>query len=396
MEDTTFVETAPIPVWVQRAEEILEVNGAAVDFFGAQTRDELVGDSALDFVPETNRERVLERNREVMDSDESFDTVEGRLVTRDDEIRYGRFAAAPVQYADETAILVIAQDVTETRRIERILRRQNEQLEAFAGTVSHDLRNPLNVAEGNLELARAERDCDRLERVASSLDRMAGIIDELLMLATEGRAVEEAEPIELVDFARLCWGGVETGDATVTVADDVTFDADRVRMRHVFENLFRNAIEHGSISPRSQTHGDCVEHGSTGNRTARQSGDAIEHGSTTPRSQTHGDRVEHAPTSTRPAEDGGESPSTRSTVAVTVGTFDEGLYVADDGPGVPAEAREEVFESGYSTGETGAGLGLHIVRQMVEAHGWRIDVTDSDGGGARFEITGVTHRERES
>jgi signal transduction histidine kinase len=282
-----------------------------------------------------------------MNSDETFDTVEGRLVTRDDEVRYGRFAAAPVQYGGETAILVIAQDVTETRRIERLLRRQNEQLEAFAGTVSHDLRNPLNVAEGNLELARAERDSDRLERVASSLDRMADIIDELLTLATEGRAVEGTEPIELVDFARRCWANVETGDATVTVVDDVTFDADRARMRHVFENLFRNSIEHGSTSDRSDG-------------------------------------------------DGREATGDRSAAAVTVGAFDDGLYVADDGPGVPAESREAVFESGYSTSDAGTGLGLHIVRQMVEAHGWRIGVTDSDAGGARFEITGLSPRERES
>jgi signal transduction histidine kinase len=72
-----------------------------------------------------------------------------------------------------------------------------------------------------------------------------------------------------------------------------------------------------------------------------------------------------------------------------VGTFDDGFYVADDGPGVPEADRESVFESGYSTDREGTGLGLTIVQEIAEAHGWEVSVTDSESGGARFEITGV-------
>jgi signal transduction histidine kinase len=75
-------------------------------------------------------------------------------------------------------------------------------------------------------------------------------------------------------------------------------------------------------------------------------------------------------------------------VAVAVGDTDGGFYVADDGPGIPEEERDAVFEVGYST-ENGTGIGLNIVRQVVDAHGWTVRATESAAGGTRFEITRV-------
>lgn len=77
-------------------------------------------------------------------------------------------------------------------------------------------------------------------------------------------------------------------------------------------------------------------------------------------------------------------------MTVTVGNLDDGFYVADDGPGIPEGERETVFEKGYSTNGEGVGLGLHIVESVADAHNWDVTVTDSDAGGARFEITGVS------
>jgi PAS domain S-box-containing protein len=76
-------------------------------------------------------------------------------------------------------------------------------------------------------------------------------------------------------------------------------------------------------------------------------------------------------------------------VTITIGELDDGFYVADDGPGIPPDARDEVFEAGYSTAADGSGFGLRIVREIVDAHGWNIVVTESSAGGTRFEITGV-------
>ena len=77
-------------------------------------------------------------------------------------------------------------------------------------------------------------------------------------------------------------------------------------------------------------------------------------------------------------------------LALTVGAIDDrGFYVADDGPGIPDDERGQIFETGYSTAGSGAGIGLAIVKRIVDAHDWEITVTDSEAGGARFEITAV-------
>jgi len=76
-------------------------------------------------------------------------------------------------------------------------------------------------------------------------------------------------------------------------------------------------------------------------------------------------------------------------VTITVGEVENGFYIADDGPGIPEEIRDEVFESAYSTVQGNTGFGLAIVKEIVDAHGWEISIGEASSGGARFEVTGV-------
>jgi PAS domain S-box-containing protein len=77
---------------------------------------------------------------------------------------------------------------------------------------------------------------------------------------------------------------------------------------------------------------------------------------------------------------------------IVLGRRPDGFYVADDGVGIPAEDREQVFQSGYSTASEGTGFGLSIVETIAGAHGWEVTATESESGGARFEVTGVDRR----
>jgi PAS domain S-box-containing protein len=211
------------------------------------------------------------------------------------------------------------------RRQRDELERKNERLEEFASVVSHDLRSPLHVAGGHLELARTETDATgHLDAAATALDRMEKLIDDLLTLAQEGEKVAEAESVVVADVAGTSWQTVATEKATLETDVSRRIQADRGRLRQLFANLFRNAVEHGG-----------------------------------------------------------------SEVTVRVGVTDGGFYVADTGRGIPESNREKIFEAGYSSSENGTGFGLRIVEQVVEAHGWEITVTESEQGGARFEITGI-------
>jgi len=269
-------------------------------------------------------------------------------------------------------IICVVRDITERKERERDLQRHNERLEKLVSTVSHDLRNPLTVAQGRLQLARSECDSENLDSVASSIERTLELVDELLSLARQAKDIGDLEPVALETAVVQCWGNVATGDATLNVELDRTdrrIRADPNRLRQLLANLIRNSVEHGSTSNRPEAD-DSVEHGSTSNRP--EAGDSEE--SKIPRADGEAvDSVEHG----------------SHDVTVTVGEVDGGFYVADDGPGIPADEREQVCEAGYSTAEDGVGFGLSIVRDIVTAHGWALSITESEAGGARFEITGV-------
>lgn len=212
---------------------------------------------------------------------------------------------------------------------------KNERLEEFVGIVSHDLRNPLTVADGNLELAQLDCDSPKLDKVEDALDRMATLIDDLLTLAEQGYVVDHRTRIDLVTIAERAWENVHTPDATLETSGHASIFGDEKRLLQVFENLYRNAIDHA---------GDDV---------------TIRVGS-----------LETIHTSTRVSEN----------------AANDGFFVSDDGPGIPDGEESDVFETGHSTEST--GLGLAIVQRIIDAHGWKIGVEETIDGGARFEITG--------
>ena len=263
------------------------------------------------------------------------------------------YLAGILATAAETAFQAEAR----TRRLaERTaeLEHQNDRLEEFAGVVSHDLRNPLEVARGRTELAREECDSEHLAAVERAHDRMTALIDDLLTLAREGDPVTDAEPVDLGRVVGSCWRTVDTRAATLRNEAEGTVVADEGRLKQLLENLIRNSVEHGSTG--SEGRSPSSNRAPPGD-SRTESGDAVEHG-------------------------GGD-------VTVTVGTLPDGFYVADDGPGIDPARREAVFDAGHSTSQSGTGFGLRIVEQVADAHGWSVRAVESEAGGARFEVTGV-------
>ncbi|WP_435126556.1 GAF domain-containing protein [Halobaculum sp. D14] len=298
------------------------VNSAFEETFGYDA-DDVVGANVDDFlVPEDAAEQADELNERLRRGDNVRRECRRRTA---DGVRDFLMYVVPLTLGEQNVRgYAIYSDITERKERERALERQNERLDEFASVVSHDLRNPISIAEGYLELARETGDEAHLDTVADAIERMRSLIEDLLALAREGRVVGDPEPVDLSGVAREAWAHVDTADATLQVDVDAEVPADEDRLHELFENLFRNAVEHA---------------GSDAEIRVESLADA------------------------------------------------DGFAVCDDGPGVPADQRDRVFEAGVTTSEEGTGFGLPIVRRIAEAHGWTVELGDSDDGGACFRFT---------
>jgi len=250
--------------------------------------------------------------------------------TREDEIGrlFGAFEnmrdALEQQFQDARQ----ARHEAESSRQE--MERQNRRLDQFASTLSHDLRNPLAVARGHVELLRTKLTdsqpelTEHVEKIDGAHDRIDSIIGDVLTLTRKGESVEESDRFELEDAAREAWRNIDSKDATLEIENSISIEGDRSRLLRAFENLFRNSIDH--VGPE---------------------------------------------------------------VTVTVGLTEDGFYIEDDGPGIPDEEMDSIFEYGHTTSEDGTGLGLSIVKTIAEAHGWSVWIDGTSGRGARFVFSDV-------
>ena len=227
-------------------------------------------------------------------------------------------------------------DVTDRVRAERELEEQRRRFDQFASYVSHDLRTPLQVSVGALQRAR-NGNMDALDKIERANQRIEEIIDDLSDLSKGDRSATSLseEVLEALDvgvastelrpLVENVWA-VTGGDATLDL--QVPEGTEVVAETETLRPLVENLLKN-----------------------------ALDHAG--------------------------------ADVTVTVGTVDRGFYIADDGPGIPVEERERVFEEGYTTADEGSGTGLAIVRETADQRDWTLTVSESDAGGARFEIGDV-------
>jgi len=309
-------------------EEFVDVNPKACELLG-YSRSEL-----LSMHPEEIHPNDIDRIRdefisEVIEEGAGFTDELTCLTKNGCEIPTEISGAAlePTNGATQpTQMIAMLRDISDRVQHRRELEQKIERLDRFANIVSHDLKNPLSVITGHVTLARKTGDPEHFDAIEDAAARMDEMLSELLELTKEGELVGTRTDIELEAFAREVWDDCEIDPATLEIQSSTTIQGDRDRLHELFANLFENAYSHGG-----------------------------------------------------------------SSVTVRVGTFEtedrEGFYIEDDGTGIPADERDTVFDWGHTTTKEGTGFGLAIAAEIIEAHGWEIDITDSQTGGTRFEIT---------
>ncbi|MBV0924414.1 PAS domain S-box protein [Halomicroarcula limicola] len=298
--------------WNRRLNELFGLSDAELD-----------GMLPTEFFEEADRPAVEAAMADIFESGETL--VEAWAETTQGRVRFeltGRLLTE-----EDGSILGFAgvgRDVTDRREQAWHLAKQNERLEEFADILAHDLRSPLAVANGHLELMQTTGERDHLADIAAAHERMEHIIEDVRTATREGTLAADVMPIDVVVVAREAWETVEIDGETLELPSELTVDADAKRLRRLFENLFRNCVDHGSTE--------------------------------------------------------------RSPVTVRVLATERGFAVEDDGPGIDPADREDVFGPGISHSDGGTGFGLYIVRTITEAHGWSVTVTEGTDGGARFEF----------
>ena len=227
---------------------------------------------------------------------------------------------APV--GQQTLVRAVDNLLTRREQTEQ-LQKRTRKLEELTSTLRHELRNPLNILDLSLDQARTGEG-DAFERCQRAVNRMERMLEETLLIVEQDDLSLDISTVDVPTVTAECWSIIREPVADLDVVTDRQIRADETRLRQLFANLFRNAVEHAGPE-----------------------------------------------------------------VAVTVGPLADGFYVADDGPGIPEEEQNRVFDEGFSTRSAGSGLGLAVVQAVVDAHDWRVRITDSQTGGSRFEISNV-------
>lgn len=227
------------------ADGVIQYESPSIERIFGFDQEELVTEHVADYFHPDDREKVIDVFDRIVDSEEfTVESVEYRHATADGAYLWVESVASanPTPNGD---YVINTRDISDRKAREEELQQTNDQLEAFASVVSHDLRNPLNVALGRLELAKQESESDQLDSAVDAVNRSLSLIDDLLKLAREGRQVKDLETVDLAGVVEDCWKTVETADATLDVRSVQAIRADQGRLKQLFENLFRNAVEHG-------------------------------------------------------------------------------------------------------------------------------------------------------
>ena len=226
-------------------------------------------------------------------------------------------------------VTTLKEQEQELRARERDVRNKNEQLEAFADIVTHNLRNPHHIASSYLELARESDDPQDIQRVLDALDRMDRIIDNLLTYASINEVTVEREPVSLEATAQRIWNDLAADgtDGHVETAGDITVRADPELLAFAFETLFEGTIRYTDA---------------------------------------------HQP----------ESPIVR------VGPLPsrDGFLIEELKPGVIPGSKETTPRGGDLRGDE-TDFTIEVVERVATAHDWELTLRENDG--MRLEITGL-------
>jgi len=344
----TLIDNLPDYIYAKNTESRFVLGNIAIArLMGTTTPDELIGKTDFDFYPQelatqyyADEQEIIRSGKPLVNREEPFvDQVTGRK---------GWLSTTKVPLLDSlgkiTGFVGIGRDITGLRAAYSLLDEKNKELESFVYTVSHDLKAPLVSLEGfaSILLNDYKESLDEtgqlyLSRIRANVEKMGDLIQDLLELSRIGRIVHDYESVDATEIIEESLETLqpqlsERGAELVVQENLPLIICDRVRIKQVFENLIGNANKFmGEENDKPK-----IEVG------FHEKGDFFE------------------------------------------------FFVKDNGIGIQREYHEKVFEIFTRLGDVeveGTGVGLAIVKKIVETHGGKIWIDSEVGRGTTVYFT---------
>ena len=340
----SIIDSIPDLIFFKDVNSVYLGCNKAFEQFTGRPENEQVGKTDFDFFDREVAEFFRAKDREMLEggqtrSNEEWVTYpDGRKVLLDT-------LKTPYSNAEGEllGLVGISRDITERKQREREIEEKNAELERFIYTVSHDLKSPLvtitsflGYLEADIRTADANRITEDVGYIRTAANKMGQLLSELLELSRVGRLVASPERVSFQDIVaealQLVAGHISARGAQVTVAESsLMLHADRSRLVEIWQNLVENAVKYM---------GD-------------QSAPAIE-------------------------------------IGVEMGNAIPVFTVRDNGIGIDASYAEKIFGlfEKLDKQSEGSGLGLALVRRIVEMYGGTIVVeSEGLGHGSCFRFT---------
>ncbi len=319
---TIFETTGSSYVIFDKEATIVLIN-SEMERLSGYSKEEIEGKKKwIEFIPEPELSMMIEYNRKRATDPTSVPAqYETKFIDKYGNVKH---ILISVNFVPTTRNFIGAlMDITESKKTLEELDMQREELSDFAHYMSHDIRNSLSAIEGYIDVFKVDEDKTYIDKILRRTKYIGDLLEHSVELAEAGLAIEKKDTVDLNHLVNTV--------AEVVIHKKIKFkketlsdiQGDKERLSQVFKNLFENAVIHGE------------------------------------------------PTEIRVQQE----ESVNELV----------ISVINDGKVISQEALEKAFERGFTTIKDGRGIGLTIVRKIIEAHGWRINVK-SDVGKTRFNI----------
>ncbi|MFB6108820.1 MAG: ATP-binding protein [Haloplanus sp.] len=285
-------------------------------------------------------ERAMDAMRDHLEGRAKKYDVEYRIRTASGEYRWFHDAGGVTEWTDDgdpEKVTGIAMDITRRKEAERELRRRNEQLSLLNRIVHHDIRNDMSVILGWVDVlseAATEEERANLDRIRDAGEHAMGLTKDVRTLVELFGSESAGADLQSVNLRTVLETEIERVRETFADVEirtdgdlpDVAVEANTM-LSSVVGNLLTNAVEHN------------------------------------------------------------DKAVARIDVGAEAGPETVVVRVADNGPGIPSEDRERMFElDAKGTDSDGTGVGLYLVATLVDAYGGTVDVADNEPTGAVFTV----------